>query len=59
MPKGILGIPDQWLEMESILGWEKMMLIVGYADNRTVCLSLSEIAKKESPMRNFRCVGAN
>jgi hypothetical protein len=45
--------------MESVLGWEKMMLIVGCADNRTVCLSLSEIAKTESPMRNFRCFDAN
>lgn len=58
-PRGDLGIPAQWLMMDTLVGWEKMMLIVGYADNVTVCQALAEIAKEDSPDRNFRCTDAN
>jgi len=58
-PRGSLNIPAQWLMMETLVGWERMMLIVGYADNVEVCLSLVEIAKKDSPDRDFRCTDAN
>jgi hypothetical protein len=59
LPRGVLEIPYQWLEMETVIGWEKMMLVYGYADNRTVCLSLVTIAKNDSPFREFRCSDAN
>jgi len=59
MPRGGLGIPDQWLEMKSTVGWEKVMLVVGYADNRSVCFALADIAKADSPDRDFRCADAN
>ena len=59
LPRGSLNIPFQWLEMESLVGWEKMMLVFGYADNKTTCDALSRIAKSDSPDRNFRCVPAN
>lgn len=45
--------------MESMVGWEKMMFIFGYADNVEVCQHLVEVAKEESPERNFRCTDAN
>jgi len=58
-PRGGLNIPAQWFMMESMVGWERMMLIFGYADNVDVCLNLVEMAKEESPNRNFRCTDAN
>ena len=58
-PLGSAGIPEQWFEMESTLGWEKMMLGFGYADNKTVCEELVKIAKDGSPDRNFRCRDSN
>jgi len=59
MPRGVLEIPAQWFEMESVVGWEKMMLVFGYADNRTVCSRLVEMAYVDSPDREFRCSAAN
>lgn len=58
-PRGAMGIPAQWLMMDTLIGWDKMMLIIGYADNVTVCQALTEIAKEDSPDRNFRCTDAN
>ena len=58
-PRGRLNIPEQWFEMETVLGWEKMMLIFGYADNRAICKHLMQISKKESPNRKFRCADSN
>lgn len=58
-PRGGLDIPAQWFMMESMVGWEKMMFIFGYADNVEVCQHLVEVAKEESPERNFRCTDAN
>jgi hypothetical protein len=59
LPRGSLDIPLFWLEMESTIGWEKMMLLFGYADNRTVCKQLSDMARKDAPARRFRCSPAN
>lgn len=58
-PRGELNIPAQWLMMDTLVGWDKMILVVGYADNVTVCQALAEIAKEDSPDRNFRCTDAN
>lgn len=58
-PKTTLGLPAQWFMMESTIGWEKMMFIFGYADNIEVCEHLVEVAKEESPNRDFRCTDAN
>lgn len=58
-PRGGLNIPAQWFMMESMIGWEKMMLIFGYANNIDICEHLVEVAKEESPDRNFRCTDAN
>jgi hypothetical protein len=58
-PRGSLDIPAQWFLMESLVGWEKMMFIYGYVDDKEVCNHLAEIAKEESPERNFRCEDAN
>ena len=58
-PRGGLNIPAQWLMMDTLVGWDKMMLIVGYADNVSVCQNLIEIAKEDSPDRDFRCTDAN
>lgn len=59
MPRGTLDIPAYWFEMESLAGWEHMILVIGYADNGTVCQHLLETSKRESPQRNFRCSAAN
>lgn len=58
-PRGSLDIPAQWFMMEGLVGWEKMMFIFGYADNRDICYHLVDVAKEESPNRNFRCEDAN
>lgn len=58
-PTGTLGIPPQWFMMESLLGWERMMFIFGYADNREICEHLVDVASEESPERRFRCDDAN
>jgi hypothetical protein len=58
-PRGGLGIPTQWFMMNSAVGWERMMLVFGYADNVEVCQHLVEVAKTESPDRDFRCTDAN
>lgn len=58
-PRGVLDVPAQWFMMEGLVGWEKMMFIFGYADNRDVCYHLVDVAREESPNRNFRCEDAN
>lgn len=55
----ILGEPFYWMEMETAVGWEKMMLVFGYASNRPVCDLLVRVASVDSPERQFRCVEAN
>lgn len=58
-PRGSLDIPAQWFMMNSMVGWEKMMLIFGYADNVEICEHLVDVASIESPDREFRCTDAN
>ena len=58
-PRGELDIPAQWFMMNTLVGWDKMMLVFGYADNVSVCQLLVETAKKDSPDRDFRCTDAN
>lgn len=55
----IMNLPMYWMEMESLIGWEKMMLVFGYASNGPVCDRLVQVAKADAPERNFRCVSAN
>ena len=59
IPRGSLNIPVQWFEMKSVIGWEKMMLVFGYADNRGVCLRLIDLAYAENTGREYRCSPAN
>tara|TARA_B100001057_G_scaffold257266_1_gene257498 strand:+ start:647 stop:898 length:252 start_codon:yes stop_codon:yes gene_type:complete len=59
IPRSSLNIPMQWFEMKSLIGWEKMMLVMGYADNRSVCFRLIDLAYAESTGREFRCSPAN
>lgn len=54
-----LGLPMYWMEMESIIGWEEMMLVFGYANNKPVCDLLVRVATADAPNRKFRCVEAN
>lgn len=58
-PKTSLDLPAQWFMMESSVGWEKMMFVFGYADNIEVCKHLVDVAKEESPNRDFRCTDVN
>ena len=59
MPRGTLDIPIYWFEMRTSVGWEKMMLVLGYADNRSICDYLKSIAYKSDPQREFRYSAAN
>ncbi len=58
-PRGTLNIPAQWFIMDTMVGAEKMILIFGYADNKSVCEHMLKLAKEETPIRNFRCEDAN
>ncbi|SDF92393.1 hypothetical protein [Alloyangia pacifica] len=59
MPRGMLGIPAYWLEMESAVGWERMILVIGYANNQSICSMLEGMARESSPGRRFKCSEAN
>ena len=59
MPRNSLNIPMQWFEMDCTYGWGKMMLIMGYEDNRKACLSILEATVEEDPFIMFRCSAAN
>jgi len=59
LPRNEWGGAMYWLEMKSIVGWEKMMLVVGYASNGPVCERLAAVARIDAPEREFRCGTAN
>lgn len=59
LPRTEWGGAMYWLEMQSIVGWEKMMLVFGYAANAPVCERLAEVARIDAPARDFRCKAAN
>ncbi len=59
MPRGLLGTPSYWMEMRSALGWEKMILVVGYANNQPICEMMVRLGSAQSPDREFRCAAAN
>lgn len=59
MPRGSLGTPAYWMEMKSIIGWEKMILVVGYASNGPICEMMANMGAAQSPERQFRCTAAN
>ena len=59
LPRTEWGGAMYWLEMNSIIGWEKMMLVVGYASNGPVCERLAGVARIDAPDREFRCSTAN
>lgn len=59
LPRTEWGGAMYWLEMKTIIGWEKMILVVGYAANRPVCERLAVVARADAPDREFRCTTAN
>ncbi|MDE4275788.1 hypothetical protein PXK58_15680 [Phaeobacter gallaeciensis] len=59
MPRGTLGTPAYWMEMKSLVGWEKMILVIGYASNQPVCEMMVRMGSEQSPDREFRCTAAN
>lgn len=59
LPRNDWGGAMYWLEMKSIIGWEKMVLFVGYAANGPVCERLATISRIDAPDREFRCSTAN
>lgn len=59
LPRTEWGGAMYWLEMKSVMGWEKMMLVVGYASNGPVCERLAAMARIDAPGREFRCSTAN
>ena len=59
LPRGTMNTAIYWFEMDTALGWEKMMVIFGYANNLPVCNKLVEISNLDAPFRRFRCTPAN
>jgi hypothetical protein len=59
LPRNSLQLPMYWLEMESVVGWERMILIFGYANNEPACSAILKFAAEDAPMRRFRCSEAN
>jgi hypothetical protein len=58
MPRNPVG-PSYWLEVESLVGWEKAILIFGYADDFDVCNQLLKASSLEAPARRFKCTPVN
>lgn len=46
-----------WFEMQNSLDgqWDPVILVFGYADDRSVCDWLVKIGHDENPGRQFRC----
>lgn len=59
IPKNSLGGSVYWYEMKGFTGWEKVILIFGYADNLELCQYMVKIGKKDAPERDFKCTAAN
>lgn len=59
LPRNSIGSPAFWFEMNGLTGWEKVILIFGYADNFEVCEYMVKLGKKDSPERAFKCTPAN
>jgi hypothetical protein len=59
IPKNSLGGSVYWYEMNGLTGWEKVILIFGYADNLALCQYMVKIGKKDAPERDFKCTAAN
>lgn len=59
LPRNSIGSPAYWYEMHGMTGWEKVILVFGYAENFDVCQYMVNIGKKDSPERDFKCTPAN
>ena len=59
IPKNSLGGSAYWYEMHGFTGWEKVILVFGYADNLDVCQYMIKIGRKDAPERDFKCTPAN
>lgn len=59
LPRNSIGSPAYWYEMNGLTGWEKVILVFGYAENLEVCQYMVKLGKKESPGRDFKCTPAN
>jgi hypothetical protein len=59
LPRNSIGSPAYWYEMNGLTGWEKVILVFGYAENSEVCQYMVKIGKKDSPERDFKCTPAN
>ena len=59
LPRTKSGGAMYWLEMKTTIGWEKMMLVVGYATNKPICDRLEMVVRLDAPDRKFRCTTAN
>ena len=59
MPRNSLNFPMQWFEMHSTSGWGKMLLIMGYEDNRIAFLSILDATVAEDQFTTYHCSAAN
>ena len=54
------GSPDHWFQVKNAMGeWERVILVFGYADDSSVCMDLVDMARREAPRTEYRCVPAN
>lgn len=49
---------NYWLEMEQFGEWERMGLVFGWVDDRTVCEEWADWLSQEYNLREYRCVEA-
>ena len=52
---------DYWFEISNpiIAGWQRTILVFGYADNASACDFLVKSGEVTAPGRVYRCVPAN
>jgi len=59
-PKNFDRSSAQWFMKKNLMGkWENLMLIFGYADDKSVCDFMLGIARETDPEIEFRCKDVN
>ena len=50
---------DFWLEKNTSMGWEKVILVMGYFDDWQGCKDIKIALNNAYPIAEYRCIPAN
>ena len=51
--------PDYWLEKLTTLGWDKMIIVMGYGSDRRSCEIIAGLLRSKYTAAQYRCKPAN